>query len=223
MSIQIIESERLTGGNKRKRDSELTYREPASKKRYVVQDLSIYTSGKEIRFTAGVNKMTIEKMIKEISNVIDKFKDKYSDWTENDPKLSITYVVDSPGGSVTDVLKFVDFINLTRKKCPFVEFVSVITGLAASAATTMCIVADKKYMTENSQAMIHELSSGNMGKYTHMMSYSEFLTKLHDKLVKIYLDNGCKMEKDVLETILKNETWFNAEEYLQYGFVDAIK
>jgi ATP-dependent protease ClpP protease subunit len=31
------------------------------------------------------------------------------------------------------------------------------------------------------------------------------------------------MEKDVLETILKNETWFNAEEYLKYGFVDAIK
>lgn len=181
----------------------------------------IYTTGKEIHFSEGINKMTIEYIIKEIAQIVDKYKDGYTE--DSEEKLTITYIVDSPGGSVTDILKFVDFINLTRKKHPYVEFVSVITGLVASAGTIMCIIADKKYMTANSQAMIHELASGNSGKYTHMISYSGYLTKLHDKLADIYMKNGCKKSLTDLETILKNETWYNAEEYFKDGFIDGIK
>ena len=150
-----------------------------------VDDELIYSVGTEVHFTAEINADTIETVIKEITKVINDKKDGYHN---KDDKLTITYIVDSPGGSVTSILKFVDFIRMVKEKYEYIEFVSIATGLVASAGTIMCIVADKRYITKNAHAMIHELSSGNMGKYTHLMSYAEFITQLHDKLLDIYLE-----------------------------------
>jgi ATP-dependent protease ClpP protease subunit len=86
----------------------------------------------------------------------------------------------------------------------------------------MSIVADKRFMTKNAHAMIHELSSGNQGKYTELRSYCKFLDQLHDKLVSIYCDKT-KKSRDEIEKLLRNETWFTADEYLKYGFVEEIK
>lgn len=197
-------------------------KQPNSNKRKRVEatiDQLIYTIGKEIHFTAEINKLTIEQIIKEMTTIIHNSIDDHR--SAND-KLTITYVVDSPGGDVIAILKFVDFIRLAKTKYPYIEFVSIITGLVASAGTIMCIVADKRYMTKYAHAMIHELTAGKMGKYTHLISHTSFLTKLHEMLMEIYLD-GSKKGKDELPTLMKNETWFSAKEYLEHGFIDDIK
>ena len=86
----------------------------------------------------------------------------------------------------------------------------------------MAICADKRYMTKYAHAMVHELASGNSGKYTEMGSYMKFLDKLHDKLVNIYIDKTNK-EREEIEKIMRKETWFTAEEYKELGFIDEIK
>ena len=86
----------------------------------------------------------------------------------------------------------------------------------------MAIVADKRFMTKNAHAMVHELSSGNQGKYTEFRSYCGFLEQLHNKLIMIYCDKTKKPRPEI-EQILRNETWFSAEDYLKYGFIDEIK
>jgi len=86
----------------------------------------------------------------------------------------------------------------------------------------MCIVADKRYMTKNAHAMIHELSSGNMGRFTQLVSYTDFLKELHECLLNIYLEKTQK-NRNELEELLKNDTWYNANDYLRNGFVDGIK
>ncbi len=181
-------------------------------------DKMIYAIGNEIHFTAGINKQTVEKIIRKITKIINSNHDKFKD---SDEKLEIAYVVDSPGGCVTSILKFVDFIKMTKKKYPYVEFISVATGMVASAGTIMCVCADKRYMTKNAHAMIHELSAGSSGKYQHLMSYSKYLTNLHDALLNIYLEK-CSLIKENLEKLLTEETWFNAEEYLALGFVEKL-
>jgi ATP-dependent protease ClpP protease subunit len=189
-----------------------------------VDEKFVYTIGNEIHFTANINKISIQEIIKQITNLIHDHKKK-SNGFDNDgehDKLNIVYIVDSPGGSVTSILKFVDFINVAKKKYPFVEFTSIITGLVASAGTIMAIVADKRYMTKNAHAMVHELSSGNSGKYTEFRSYVKFLDQLHDKLVNIYCDRTKKSRQEI-EELLKNETWFSAEDYMKFGFIDEIK
>jgi ATP-dependent protease ClpP protease subunit len=179
----------------------------------------IYTVNNEVHFTAGVDKDTIEEVIKQISMIISQNKKKYEGTNDT---LDITYIVDSPGGSVVSILKFVDFIYTAKKKYPFVRFISVITGLVASAGTIMCVIADKRLMMPHAHAMIHELSAGNSGKYTHLLSHNDFLKQLHEDLVDIYLKGRCKKTKEELERLLKDETWYNSTDYMKAGFVDEI-
>lgn len=183
------------------------------------QDNGIFVIGNEIHFSCGINKDSIQEIIKMMSVLIHEHKEQSSGTPE---ELTITYIVDSPGGSVTSVLKFVDYLNIVRSKYKWVKFVSIISGMSASAGTIMAIVADEKYITENAHAMIHELSAGNSSKYTELMSYMDYLSKLHNTLVKIYCNNTCKSEKEI-EELLRRETWFSADEYHKNGFVDGIK
>lgn len=179
----------------------------------------IYSVGSQVHFTAEINNETIEALIKEVTKVVNDNLPKFG---AKDEKITLTYIVDSPGGSVTAVLKFVDFISMVKLKHPHIEFVSIITGIAASAGTIMCAVADKRAMTRNAFAMIHELSSGNMGKYTQLISYSEYIKTMHNKLASIYVTH-CGIDREKLEELLMRETWFDAEAYKELGFVDEIK
>ena len=199
----------------KQRNKKRKYSNISDSKRYIeIENDLIYTIGTQIYFTSPINKQSISLLIKEITKIIDeKGKNK---------KLTICYVVDSPGGCVTSVLKFVDFLNIIKTKYKNVEFVSIGTGLIASAGTIMCAVADKRYITKHAYAMIHELSTGNSGKFTHFVSYTSHLKKMHDQLVNIYYEKS-NMSIEDIEVLLKNETWFNAEEYLEKGLVDEIK
>jgi len=183
------------------------------------EENQVYTIGNEIHFTCGITKETVQELIRQITQMIHDHKKKSGAQPD---KLNIVYIVDSPGGAVTSVLKFVDFVGIVKKKYDFVEFTSIITGMVASAGTIMSLAADKRYMTKNAHAMIHELSSGTSSKYTEFISYVKYLEKLHNRLVDIYCDKTGKSREDV-EELLKNETWFSAKQYLKHGFVHEIK
>lgn len=200
----------------------ISYDEPSDKKKklFEFEDELIYSVGTQVHFTAEINQDTIETLIKEITKVVNDNLPKFG--TKKEEKVTIQYIVDSPGGSVTSVLKFVDFIRLVKERHPHIEFHSIITGMAASAGTIMCIIADKRFITKHAFAMIHELSSGNMGSYTKLMSYTDFLNKMHNALLDIYLGK-CSQDKESLEALLLKESWFTAEQYMELGFVDEIK
>jgi ATP-dependent protease ClpP protease subunit len=199
-------------------DEEETRINKKQKKDSVIYDPLIYACDGVIHFSSPINKITIELVIKLISKTIEKF---YKD-NDSGEQFELTYVVDTPGGSVDSILKFVDFIGLTKSKHPNVTFTSVISGLVASAGTIMCVVADKRYMTKNAHAMIHELSSGKSGRYTQVVAHTDFLKEIHNCLINIYLKN-IKISREKIEVLLKNDTWYNAEQYLAEGFIHGIK
>lgn len=199
-------------------DDEHKIRLNKKRKVYEIYDPLIYVCDGVVHYSSPVNKITIEIVIKLISNTIEKF---YKDHDSVD-QFELTYVVDTPGGSVDAVLKFVDFIGLTKNKYPNVTFASVISGMVASAGTIMCVIADKRYMTKNAHAMIHELSAGNSGRYTQLVSHTDFLKEIHKCLVNIYIKNT-QMSREKIELLLKNDTWYNAEQYLSEGFIHEIK
>ncbi len=202
--------------------------DPLEDKIYCLQD-------NELHFTSDVDVDSIERLCKELgeliakneSKLVKRNKNKNEDYKDVEPFV-ITYIVDSHGGSVKDVLKFVDYIKLARKKYVNIKFVSVITGLAASAGTIMCAIADERKMTENASAMIHELSGGTGHcKYTQIQSHAKFTTDLHNKLISIYLyalnkETNDKKEIEKIEYLLKQETWFTSNEYQKAGFISEI-
>jgi ATP-dependent protease ClpP protease subunit len=199
---------------------------------------AIFIAGdREIHFNAHVDGETITRMKKLISMIVDENKDKLVNFDDegkvpaeraNDPDFVITYIVDSPGGSVHDILNFVDYIYFLRGTFSNIKFTSVITGMVASAGTIMCVVADKKQMTRFAFAMIHELSTGvSRTNYTRIMTHSKFVKDLHMALVAIYqecrgigLDNVEETKK--LEDQLIRETWLTPTEYKELKFIDEI-
>lgn len=201
-------------------------------------DKSIFLAGeKEIHFNAHIDGETITRLKKLISSVIDKEKDKLVKFEENgqvlperikDPIMNITYIVNSPGGSVHDVLDFVDYIGLLRTTFFNIRFTSIITGMVASAGTIMCVIADKRQMTRFSFAMIHELSTGmDRTNYTKIMTHAEFIQNLHKAIITIYqesrgipLDDSLKIKE--LEDLLIKESWMTADQYKAQGFIDEI-
>lgn len=191
-----------------------------SNKGVPVSDM-IYSYGREIHFTAGINGYTIEKLIQLFSKVIFENTPQYGVKLKEGETINIKYIVDSPGGSVTAVLKFVDFLNMIKQNHPYFKFTSVITGLVASAGTIMAIVADERLMTPNAFAMIHELSSGSSGKYKDIMEYSKFLRGMHTRLVNTYVKHT-NISVKCIEEFLKSDKWFDADGYLKEGFVDRV-
>jgi ATP-dependent protease ClpP protease subunit len=192
--------------------------EPKKLKLIEDKDKMIYALDTEIHFTEQITKITIETLIKKITKVINKYHDEY---VGTDKKLNITFVIDSPGGCLSSTFKFIDFIMSTKKKYPYIEFTSVITGSCCSGASLITVIADKRQMTRLASVMIHTLHAMKTDFYDHLMSYSDHLQTQHEKMVKIYLDHSNCTRKQ-LETFLTNETWFDPETYLKLGFIDEI-
>lgn len=199
---------------------------------------SIFIAGnKEIHFNAHVDGETITRIKKLISIIVDDNIDqlvKYdSDGNipiekKSDPDFVITYIVNSPGGSVHDILDFVDYIGILRTTYSNIKFTSIITGMVASAGTIMCVIADKKQMTRFAFAMIHELSSGvNRTNYTRIISHADHMKDIHSALTTIYQENrkinvDDVVEMNKLEDQLIRETWMTATQYKNLNFIDEI-
>lgn len=187
----------------------------------------------EIHYNAQVDDETIARMKKLVSLCVNDNKEKLvkrenvKDGEKYEP-VNITYIVNSPGGSVHAILDFVDYIDILRARYVNIKFTSIITGMVASAGTIMCVIADNRQMTKNAFAMIHELSTGlARTNYTKIVTYTEFIQNLHKVLVNIYLEH-CGINQDntekvkELEELLLRETWMNAQQYLSHGFVHKI-
>lgn len=182
----------------------------------------IYAIGTQIHFTSSINDQSIEKLIKVFTTVIHENIPKFGVKLEEGTEINISYIIDSPGGSVPAVLKFIDFLEMVKQKHPYMKFTSIITGLVASAGTIMSVVAHNRHMTENAFAMIHELSTGSSGKYTQLLSMADFIKSMHQKLVNIYIKHtGININK--LESLLQKESWFDADAYKELGFVDEVR
>jgi len=130
--------------------------------------------------------------------------------------IPIRLHINSYGGSVFAGLAAVDYIKTSNT-----EIHTIIDGCAASAATLMSVVANKRFMHRNACMLIHQLSGAMWGKFSSMkddMQNSEMLMK---KIKKIYKEHTSIPSK-VLEDILNHDIWWEAETCLKYGLVDEI-
>ena len=203
---------------------DLKWSVPVSDKAYSfgISSDRIKSINNEIYFTADVDGYSIEQLIREFHIVIQNLnKTNTNGLNVNKDKKKIILYIDSPGGTLKDCFKFVDFIDII-KRVHNVHLVTVCTGMVASAATIMAIVGDERYVTENVTCMIHELFGGTIGTYTQLSSGMKRLSIYHDKLINIYLSHNKNISRNKIIDLLKNETWFTSKEYIENGFADDI-
>lgn len=177
-------------------------------------DILINTINNDIYFYSPITKSSCFELEKNLLNLNYKsqmLKNKY----DIDPG-PINLHIQSNGGSLFHSIYIVDLIK--NIETPVYTY---IDGFAASAATLISVVGKKRYMSENSLMLIHQLSGGVSGKFFEIKDENENLDGLMNFIIKTYLKNT-KMEEENLREILKRDIWLNSSYCLQNGLVDEI-
>lgn len=97
-----------------------------------------------------------------------------------------------------------------------------ITGIAASAASVLALGANKVLMNVGSQFMIHRASTGVWGNDEELEKVVAMLKVTNGSMVDIYADKSEQSNEQIIEWMEK-ETFFSAEETVQFGFADGMK
>lgn len=122
----------------------------------------------------------------------------------------------SSGGEIMPAFGAVDAIR--NMKSPVHTY---IDGGAASAATLLSCVGDKRFIGKHATMLIHQLSSGIYGKFAEI---EDEYKNLEDcmKVIKRFYKTYTKIPMKRLDVILKHDLWLQPDECLQYGMVDEI-
>jgi ATP-dependent Clp protease, protease subunit len=99
--------------------------------------------------------------------------------------------------------------------------IAYVEGIAASMGSVIPLAADEIIMSENSLYMIHNAWGGAMGEAKDMRKTATLLDKLSSEIANIY-SKKTNLPLSQIEEMMDEETWFNSEEALQYGFIDRI-
>jgi ATP-dependent Clp endopeptidase proteolytic subunit ClpP len=178
-------------------------------------DDKIERSDNRLYFYSEVTRAKVLQLNKEIRNLNLDIIQTCKALSMSEP-ANIYLHINSYGGSVFAGLAAVDYIKNSE-----VPVISIIDGCAASAATTMSVVAKERYMHEHSFMLIHQLSSGLWGKYEEIKDDMKNCDILMKTIKDIYMEHA-KIPKTKLNQILKHDLWFDAKTCLKYGLIDDI-
>ncbi len=124
--------------------------------------------------------------------------------------------IQSEGGSLYHTLYIIDLIqNINTPVYTYID------GFAASAATLMSVVGDKRFMTKNSLMLIHQLSGADSGKFNELKDQMTNMEVLMNIITDTYLNNT-KLDVNTLKTLLAKDLWLDSDKCLKYGLVDDI-
>ncbi len=131
----------------------------------------------------------------------------------------ITFYINSPGGSVSDGMAIYDAMQMVKS-----DIKTICIGRCSSMAAVLLSggTKGKRFITPNSEIMIHEVSSFNMGKIGELKINYEHSNTLNERIIKLLANNTGKTIKQVRHDIELKDRWFTAEEALKYGLVDKI-
>ena len=129
--------------------------------------------------------------------------------------------MDSPGGGAYSGFAIAD--QLKRAVDRF-EVSIYASGVIASAAVMVFIAIEDRYASEDTFFMVHEVA----GEPSGSMSASDVkrMNVLFDMLTARYvknLVNHSNKPEDEWQEMMKAETWFSAQEALDWGLVKAVK
>ncbi len=185
----------------------------------------------EIHFNGGITCRSMSTLIEKLVELEDKIMKKHKTakrklseiegddyegfkFTVNLPEIRL--YITSNGGSVHQVFSAIDTIQEMR-----VPVHTICKGFVASAGTLLSLAGEKRYITENSYMLIHELRSGVWGKYTYMVENMENSKQVMEHIKSYYLKRT-KISKEELDEQLKKDIIWDAQVCLEKGLVDEI-
>lgn len=124
--------------------------------------------------------------------------------------------INSPGGSVFGARA----IEQAIREHPS-TIVAHVDGFAASAASFLMLAADSVEIAPGAMVMIHKAWALAYGNANDMLDMAALLDKIDGTLVESYAART-KQDREQIADWMAAETWFTADEAVQYGFADRI-
>lgn len=158
-------------------------------------------------------------------------------WNEKDPEITasdfdkllkdavasgankLRLRINCPGGSVWQAVAMRSMLEMSN----FEEINVDIEGLCASAATFfVCIPGAHVRIAQGSEFMIHNpATSVYGGTAKDFQRTAERMTKMENEQHKMFAERTGQTEQQIKEW-MDAETWFTANETVEYGFADGI-
>lgn len=139
-----------------------------------------------------------------------------SQLADMDQKLPLIVRIDSPGGSVfTGFSIFQAFKSYAGPKRAIIE------SAAFSIASYIAMAFDEIEIAPNGYLMIHNPSVMTEGDDEKHAADALLLTKLKESMIDAYAQRT-GIEKEEIRQMLKDETYLNAEEAKELGFVTRV-
>ena len=129
----------------------------------------------------------------------------------------ITIRINSPGGSMFEGIAIYNFLRQQR-----VKTVSIIEGVAASAASLVALGADVVTMADGAFYMIHNAHLGISGDRNSLREAADQLEQFDVQLRKFY-SQKTGISIDDIGAMMDAETWLNADEALEKGFINEVR
>ena len=179
----------------------------------------VYTTKNHIFFKTGINKDSIDKLAVEIDNLNNKLSNlsKRASLGTFTPKPIYLHITTNGG----DLLA--GFFAYDKIKTSKIPIITIIEGCVASAGSLLSMAGTKRYMTENSHLLIHQLRTGIIGTYEELVDESTNCNHFMSRLVNLYKENSNgKMSKSKIKEFLKRDLFWDTKTAIDNGLVDEI-
>ena len=177
-------------------------------------DKHISVHENKIYYYAGVNRDSASELNKKIGELESKSLTLSNSLGILAPPIKL--LINSGGGSITAGISSMDTILRT-----IVPVYTYVDGFAASAATFLSVVGEKRFISRNSYMLIHQLSGNFWGKYSEFEDEKQNLD-LMMKTIKDVYKKYTKLPMKKLDEILKHDLMWDANTCLKYGLVDEV-
>ncbi len=134
------------------------------------------------------------------------------------PVKPIKVYVNSPGGVADDGFALYDLFRFVRA-----PVYTIVTGMAASAATILMLGAERgrRLIMPHARVMLHQPSTMIRGTAADIAVSAKELIRLRKKANDLYArETGRTVEQ--IEKELARDYWLSAEEAIQYRIVDRV-
>lgn len=122
----------------------------------------------------------------------------------------------SPGGDIYEAVA----ISNVLKAHPN-GYTVVIDSIAASAASIIASEADEVLISPRAEVMIHNPWSSFAGDADSMIKQAGNLNRMAENMAKSYAEKTGYGDTSYWLELMRNETWFSAEEAIEIGLVDG--
>lgn len=128
----------------------------------------------------------------------------------------------SPGGGVMAGMNLFDHILALRQKGW--HFTAVTRGYAASMAGILLQAADVRLCGPESYILIHEISSGAVGKIGELEDEVEFIKLIQRRVNDIFVarSEGKVTASKLRAMYTRKDFWLDSKKALELGIIDAI-